>query len=117
MEKIEYYKLNNAGWKVFNDWDKKYNAELERLRKELNDPEYMEGWFIIDNYDYVKTVGDEIGLLVFGYDDHLMWMFDEWREMGFDKEVFFRDSYGVNYTLDEVEHIASKYFVKKVTWE
>lgn len=117
MEKIEYYKLNKAGRKLFNEWDRKYRAELARLQKELNDPEYTEGWCIIDNYDYVKTVSDEVGLLVFGYDDNLMAMFDEWREMFTDDYVFLIDEYGVGYKIGEVEELARKYFVKKVTWE
>lgn len=117
MEKIEYYKLNKAGCKLFNEWDRKYRAELARLQKELNDPEYTEGWCIIDNYDYVKTVSDEVGLLVYGYDDCLMAMFDEWRGMGWNNNDFFADSYGVEYTIDEVEKLARKYFVRKVTWK
>lgn len=119
MKKVEYYKLNYAGVELYQAWEREYYHELDRLRKELNNPEYEEGWSIIDDCDYVKTVSDEVGLLVFGYDDNLMWFLNEWKEVWNESEkgIFFTDAYGIDYTVGEIEYLAKKYYVKKVTWK
>lgn len=103
--------LNKAGRELFSKWDDIYRTELERLRKERNDPEYIEGWSIIDSYDFVKTANDEIGLLIFGYDDSLPWMFDEEWSKAFDEdEVFFKDADGKGYTVDEMREMCRPYY-------
>lgn len=101
-------KLNEKGWKKFNEWNAIYEKELERLRVELNDPDYFEGWCIIDNYDFVKTIEDEIGLLIFGYDESIGWYFDEWDNYADD--VCFRDINGKEYTFKEVEEAMQPYY-------
>lgn len=103
-------KLNEKGWKKFNEWNAIYEKELERLRIELNDPDYFEGWCIIDDYDHVKTIEDEVGLLVFGYDENIDWYFDEWRDIYKDDEAFFTDINGKDYTLKEVEDAIRPYY-------
>lgn len=102
--------MNEEGKKLFDKWMKVYEDELERLRKALNDEEYVEGWSIIDDYDFVKTIEDEVGLLIFGYDDYLPNQFDEWHKFYDEDEVFFTDFYGKDYTLKEVEELAMKYY-------
>jgi hypothetical protein len=102
--------MNKEGQKLFNKWEKVYESELNKLRKEMNDEDYIEGWCIIDDYEHVKTIEDEVGLLIFGYDDYLPNYFDEWREHYDEDEVFFTDFYGKDYTLKEVEELAMKYY-------
>lgn len=102
--------MNKRGQELYNKWDAIYRAELEKLRAEKNDPEYQEGWCIIDDYEHVKTLKDEVGLLVFGYDDCLNYYFDEWRDEYASGEGFFRDVYGREYTLAEVEAACAPYY-------
>lgn len=66
-------KLNAKGWKIFDKWDGIYADELERLRKEKNDSDYIEGWCIIDDDDHVKTIDDAIGISIFGDDDYAIY--------------------------------------------
>lgn len=67
--------MNAKGQELYNKWEATYENELKRLREEMNDPEYEKGWSIIDNSKFVKTIDDEIGLLVFGYDDDIDYYF------------------------------------------
>lgn len=60
-------KLNAKGMEIYKVWERKYYDELDRIRKETNDLDYEEGWCIVDN---PKTLDDEIGILIFGYDDN-----------------------------------------------
>lgn len=62
-------KLNRSGMEVFNKWEEVYRKELENERKLRNDPEYSDGWCIIDDSRYVKDEDDALGILIFGDDD------------------------------------------------
>lgn len=66
-------KLNDKGWELYYKWESIYEAELKRLQEERNDPDYFDGWCIIDNSDFVKNIDDLVGLLCFGDDDHAIW--------------------------------------------
>ena len=105
--------LNKKGWEMFDKWQSIYEEELKRLREEMNDPDYTEGWCIIDNYNHVKTLEDEVGLLIFGYDEHIDSYFDEWR--GVWEDGFFRDAFGKEYTLAEVEQACMPFYEKGET--
>lgn len=89
----------NELYELFNGY---YITELEKLRKEKGDPNYVEGWCIIDNSDYVKTIEDLCGLLIYGYDEHVFEHLD-----GFSDD----DEYWEGYTVKEVREEISKYFV------
>lgn len=103
--------MNELGKALYNKWDRIYRGELQRIRAERNDPEYIEGWCIIDNYDFVKTLEDEVGLLIFGYDDGLPQMFEnQWPKIYREDEYFFTDINGKDYTLKEVKEKCKLYF-------
>lgn len=101
-------RLNAKGWELFYKWEQLYNNELERMRKELGDQEFVEGWCILDNYDCVKTLDDEVGLLIFGYDEHIDNYFNDWR--GVWDDGFFKDASGKEYSLEEVERACLPYY-------
>lgn len=71
-------KLNAKGEKLRRKWERIYLDELEKIRKETNDPQFFEGWCIIDDFDHIRNVEDEIGLLLYGYDDAAMGHLMEW---------------------------------------
>lgn len=102
--------MNAKGWELFKKWEAIYEKELQLLREEMNDPEYEEGWSIIDDYDFVKTIDDEIGLLVFGYDDGIDYYFDFWEQHGGLNEVCFTDIDGNDYTFAEVKERIVPYY-------
>ena len=106
-------KLTEKGWEKFNEWYKNYQTELERLRLLYNDKDYEEGWSIIDNYDYVKTLDDEVGLLIFGYDESIGYYFDEWEK--YIDDVCFVDINGVEYTFRQVEEAVEPYYTEYYT--
>lgn len=91
--------LTDKGWETFYKWQGIYYNELYNLKEEFNDPEYEEGWCIIDNEHYVKDIDDEIGLLIFGYDDgvmdHLCWYRDKYKD----------DEYAFGYTAQDIINI------------
>lgn len=70
--------LNEKGMELYNRMEENYCKELARLQEEKNDPNYEEGWTIIDNEDYVKTFEDEIALLIYGYVDYIFDVIDDW---------------------------------------
>lgn len=103
-------KLNARGWELYKKWEQIYEDELHRLQAEKNDPDFTEGWCIIDTYDFVKTVEDEVGLLVFGYDEGIGAYFGFWEEHGGDDDICFRDVEGREYTFAEVEKLVVPYY-------
>ena len=94
-------KLNAKGIELYNKWETIYYAELDKLRKKYNDPDYFEGWCIIDNFEHIKTLEDEVGLFVLGYENDLPWMFEDWKNDYGKNDEFFRDADGNSYTLED----------------
>lgn len=66
-------KLNDKGIALYKVWEKKYYDELDRLKKELNDPNYEEGWCILETKGIEKTIEDSVGIEVFGDDDNAIY--------------------------------------------
>ena len=62
-------KLNVKGMELYDKWERIYVEELTKQREQRCDEDYIEGWCIIDDYDHIHDINDEIGLLIFGYDD------------------------------------------------
>lgn len=105
------YRLNERGEILYWKWESIYSDELEKQRELRNDPEWYEGLSIIDNGDFLKTLEDVIGLLIFAYEgDVMQWYFSQCREYYKDDECFFEDETGREYTLAEVEREMAKYF-------
>lgn len=96
-------KLNAKGLELFDKWNHIYYDELALQRELRDDPDWTEGWCIIDDYDHIQTIEDEVGLLIFGYADCVGNYFNEWRDV-FGTSPFFTDAHGQNYTLNEVEN-------------
>ena len=89
--------LTELGRMVYNKWNDIYYNELERLQKEKNDPTYGEGWCIIDNADFIKGIDDEIGLLIFAYEDGVLDYLRDYEERyGEDTEYIF------GFTADDI---------------
>lgn len=82
------FKLTEKGIAERDRMEQKYYAELGVLRKEKNDPEYLEGWCIIDTDKYIKTLDDEIALLVYGYDDDVLDTISEWNDLYGDEPIY-----------------------------
>lgn len=61
--------LTAEGKRLSDKFDRYYKEELECLRREFGDPNYFEGWCIIDTPKYVKTLEDVCGLAIYGEDD------------------------------------------------
>lgn len=106
-------KLNAKGNELYDIWEKNYCKENDKLGGNSANGDYVEGWCIIDNDDYVKTLTDECGLLIFGYDDgedgaidHV----DEWIEMYGEDDIIFTDYYGEEFSCGEVKAELLKYF-------
>lgn len=66
-------KLNAKGMELFDKWEHIYFEELEKQREQRGDEDYFEGWCIIDDFDHIHDINDEIGLLIFGYDDNAIY--------------------------------------------
>lgn len=92
---------------IYNEWETKYHNELERLQKEMNNPDYHEGWCIIETGDFVKTLDDVVGLMIFGYDDNALGTIDEWIENDGEDDTYF------GFKLKDIMHELEKYYV----WE
>lgn len=95
-------KLNEKGKEVYSAWEKKYYAELERIRKELNDPEWSEGWCIIDNDDFEHDINDIVGVMIFGDDVSAIYnILEHFRPS---------DHYAYGYTATQVVEMMKQYF-------
>lgn len=103
-------KLNAKGKELYKIWEHNYHKENDNLGGNYANGDIVEGWCIIDNDDYVKTLTDECGLLVFGYDDNAINTIDEWIEDWGADDVCFTDIDGKTYTFAEVKAELLKYF-------
>lgn len=101
--------FNEKGWDLFNTWSKKYANENDRLGGNSSEGEFVEGWCIIENNNFVKTPEDVVGLYLFGYDTDIFYMIDEWKKNGINGSDCVWD--GINLTLDEFEKEIEKYFI------
>ena len=73
-------KLNDLGKELYNVWWENYKKENDILGGNSTEGDYVEGWCIIDNDKYIKTITDECGLLLFAYDENVFNILDEWAE-------------------------------------
>ena len=97
-------KMKKIANPIYNEWETKYHNELKRLQKEKNNPNYFEGWCIIENDGFVKTLDDVIGLIIFGYDDNALGIIDEWIEDYGEDDTYF------GFKLIDIMHELEKYF-------
>ena len=88
--------LTELGRMVYNQWNDIYWKEIKRLQEEKNNPTYGEGWFILDNANFIRGIDDEIGLLIFGYEDGVLDILREWKEDYGDAEYIF------GFTIDDI---------------
>ena len=73
-------KLNDLGKELYNIWWKNYQKENDNLGGNSAEYDFVDGWCIIDNNDYIKTITDECGLLLFAYEENVFNILDEWAE-------------------------------------
>lgn len=106
-------KLNAKGKELYKIWGQNYYKENDNLGGDSANGDIIEGWSIIDNDDYVKTLIDECGLLIFGYDDNAINVIDEWIEDWGADDVCFTDIDGKSYTFAEVRKELLKYFTEE----
>lgn len=96
-------KMKEIAKPIYEVWEAKYNNELKRLQEERNDPDYQEGWCIIENSTFVKTLDDVVGLLIFGYDDNALGTIDEWIQECGEDDLYF------GFKLVDIMHELEKY--------
>jgi len=95
-------KLNAKGMELYNKWEGIYYDELEKQRKERNDPEWIEGWCIIDDNEHCPTIEDYVGLAIFGdNDDAIYHVLDNFNA---------GDRYAYGYTAEQFVEMLKPYF-------
>lgn len=97
-------KLNKQGWELYKIWEQNYYKENDKLGGNSADGDFIEGWSIIDNIDYIKNITDECGLLIFGYGEDAIDTVDEWLKYGDDTVGSF------DFTYINVREELLKYF-------
>lgn len=97
-------KLNEKGKALYNVWYENYCRENDKLGGNSAEGDFIDGWGIIDTYDYVKNITDECGVLIFAYDDDALYMVDKWLIEG----VNMGESLGL--TLGGIRNELLKYF-------
>ena len=71
-------KLNSKGKELYDLWYQNYCKGNDKLGGNSADGDFVEGWSIIDNTDYIKTLTDVCGLLIFGYDNDAIYTVEDW---------------------------------------
>lgn len=97
-------KMNAAAEELYKKWENIYHQELERLRKEKNDPEFHEGWCIIENDNFIKSLDDVVGLLIFGYDDNALYTVGMWIDDDGEEDTYW------GYRLKDIYSELEKYY-------
>ena len=98
-------KLNQAGKKLFNIWGEKFYKENDRLGGNSSEGEFVGGWCIIDNSDFIKSITDNCGLWIFGYDEGAIDEIDNCIEIFGDTQCGKHD-----YTFGDLKNELLKYF-------
>lgn len=101
--------LNDAGKKLYDKWWENYCQENDRMGGNSAEGDFVEGWSIIDNRDYVKTLTDVCDLFIFGYDTGFRWT-------AVDSVDEFIEDYGVDdgaygFTYAEIRAELLKYYM------
>ena len=94
------FRLTDEGWKAYANMERNYYTELAELRCERNEPDYCEGWSIICDDRYVKTIDDEVDLLIFGYEEDVYGVIADWVNTMVSLDEPFCD--GADYTLRDI---------------
>ena len=97
-------KLNEKGKALYNIWCQNYCKENDSLGGNSAEHNFVEGWSIVDNYDYIKNITDECGLLILGYGESAIDIVDEWLKDG-DYKVG-----NLGFTYADVRNELLKYF-------
>lgn len=103
-------KLNDKGKELYKIWEQNYYKENDNLDGNSAEGDFVEGWSIIDNYDYIKTLTDECGLWIFGYDDGAIDHAEECIELYGADDIIFTDCTGENFTCADIKAELLKYF-------
>ena len=98
-------KLNDNGKRLYDIWEQNYWDENDKQGGDSASGIFVEGWSIVDTYDYIENITDECGLLIFGYDDDAYNVVNEWIEDGLDGEVG-----NLGFTYTDVRSELLKYF-------
>ena len=95
-------KLNKSGWELYDKWQDIYYDELNKQRAELNEPDYIEGWSIIDDNEHCPTIEDYVGLAVYGDDDDAIYhILENYRP---------DEHYAYGYTAAQVVEMLKPYY-------
>lgn len=98
-------KMNAEGKKLFSIWEQNYYKENDKLGGNSAEGDFVEGWCIIDNYEYIHNITDECGLFLFGYDDNALNQIDELIELYGENDICSYD-----YTFGDLKKELEKYF-------
>lgn len=99
-------KLNRAGLKLYDVWQEKYFKENDRLGGNSAEGEFVDGWCIIDNSDFIKSITDDCGLMIFGYDENAIDHIAECIDMYGADDVCSE----LGYTFGDLKNELEKYF-------
>lgn len=95
-------KLNAKGLELYDKWEHIYYDELTKQREQRGDPDWIEGWCIIDDSDHCKTIEDYVGLAIFGDDDYAIYhILDNFHP---------KEHYAYGYTAEQVVEMMKPYF-------
>ena len=100
--------MNAKGQELYDKWNAIYFKENNRLGGNSERGDFIEGWCIIENENFVKTPEDIIGLYLFGYDDDIFYMIEEWKKNGIKEKDNLWE--GINFTLKDFEEEIENYF-------
>lgn len=97
--------LTRKGKLLYLGFEENYENELRRLREIKDDPDYTDGWCIIDDSRYVKTLEDVCGILLFGEGEHAIDHVKEFIRFNGDNDI-----YDLGYTAKTVLRKLQTYF-------
>lgn len=95
-------KLNAKGLELYDKWEHIYYDELTKQREQRGDPDWIEGWCIIDDGDHCKTIEDCVGLAIFGDDDYAIYHILDYFHP--------KEHYAYGYTAEQVVEMMKPYF-------
>lgn len=98
-------KMNEKGKALYKIWEENYYKENDNLGGDSANGDLVEGWSIIDNFDYIHNLTDECGLWLFGYGENALAEIEERIEKYGEYEICVFD-----YTFEDLKKEMLKYF-------
>lgn len=98
------YRLTSKGEEAYNRMWKMHHEEVARQVRIYGDENAEHGWSIIDDYDHIHNIDDQIDLLIYTEEEDVLYSLVNWAKL--DKDIHgnwsINNTYAFGYSYKDV---------------